>query len=763
MSTAETSAAQVTHAAALAQQNAVDPQAVRDDPALKVKRQRDLATPPKGQKAISTYSPVDARRLAADVLACTNNGSVASRIVRVITINGESKHFEMLTGQDGLTFGLTDWAGSAIPDFFQAFARKFPAELVRLFGADSKHLLDKDWIEANNGPHSGDADYGRRDANDAGLIRFEWLRVGLARLLGDPRFRAFQLDHFTEGKIGRARRLCAAHGFTRQFSLAALANICNSGPGKMNRLVAAAAAVNKGSPGRALEDRIVESAVTAYARADIKEAGKKLKAGKKIDVAEIEASVEAILAAGFGRSGVDPAKVAVKSHYARRVAMLFRHFPHERDDPFTELGGYTVGPTLVVPEDYEPPPAGYEPAPAGFSDDTEPDESCFVQPVLVAEREPGRKDSPARPVPVASPPVTSPVGPTTTAVPVASTAKAVPAALASAGPALARPALTGEATPAVATPVHALSPAALGPEPADAQPVSFDRKSFAGLIAHNRHVGGLLLAAYDEGRLELQGKDAAQVRELADAGAYFFTTNKSKPDVAKNVCISHQALDVLEVLVRSSLAAEPGSFYILSLMREPKIYDDDPKKNGNHGRLFAAGSPGKDRRGRPVTGISSGIDVGGYGGDRIELANIGPSDPTQPLGERHRATFASKRARTISGVAAVMRTLPAGSYKLGLPVPAKVDAGRTGDEDLYVFLRVGMQIPPGIKARHPTIQSTGSPTGRFAKDLELVLEPARAALREALADNPNDPEIVVLMPDGVDHLHITVLGPGDRR
>ena len=46
---------------------------------------------------------------------------------------------------------------------------------------------------------------------------------------------------------------------------------------------------------------------------------------------------------------------------------------------------------------------------------------------------------------------------------------------------------------------------------------------------------------------------------------------------------------------------------------------------------------------------------------------------------------------------------------------------------------------------------------------DLVLEPARAALRKAVADNPNDPEIVVLMPDGVDHLHITVLGPGDRR
>ena len=96
-------------------------------------------------------------------------------------------------------------------------------------------------------------------------------------------------------------------------------------------------------------------------------------------------SAEPTRAACFGPSGVDPGKVAVKSHSARRVAMLFRHFPHERDDPFTELGGYTVGPTLVVPEDYEPPPAGYEPAPAGFSDDTEPDESCFWLPPTLLE------------------------------------------------------------------------------------------------------------------------------------------------------------------------------------------------------------------------------------------------------------------------------------------------------------------------------------------------------------------------------------------
>jgi hypothetical protein len=47
-------------------------------------------------------------------------------------------------------------------------------------------------------------------------------------------------------------------------------------------------------------------------------------------------------------------------------------------------------------------------------------------------------------------------------------------------------------------------------------------------------------------------------------------------------------------------------------------------------------------------------------------------------------------------------------------------------------------------------------TGAFRKDLEVVLEPARTAMREATNLNPMA-KIQYMYPDGVDHVHVEAL------
>src|SRR5215472_13454626 len=66
--------------------------------------------PHRGPSSYTIYQPVDPVRVKADVMRVASNGSLMSRCLLVLTVDGNSKNFETITGQDGLTFGITDFA-----------------------------------------------------------------------------------------------------------------------------------------------------------------------------------------------------------------------------------------------------------------------------------------------------------------------------------------------------------------------------------------------------------------------------------------------------------------------------------------------------------------------------------------------------------------------------------------------------------------------------------------------------------------------------
>jgi len=135
---------------------------------------------------------------------------------------------------------------------------------------------------------------------------------------------------------------------------------------------------------------------------------------------------------------------------------------------------------------------------------------------------------------------------------------------------------------------------------------------------------------------------------------------------------------------------------------------------GPHGEPQADGSA-----------IGRAVDIMAYGGFSIHVKTPANA-PT-----------------AISGVAPVISHLPAGKYTLGLPRPGG-----------------GPKIDPGNDVFLPVTnldQVTKSPgKGSFKADLELVLEPARTAIRAAVLRNPGA-RIQFMYPDGVDHVHVKAL------
>jgi hypothetical protein len=202
-----------------------------------------------------------------------------------------------------------------------------------------------------------------------------------------------------------------------------------------------------------------------------------------------------------------------------------------------------------------------------------------------------------------------------------------------------------------------------------------------------------LVRALDERRLQAQANNVeGQIRALAKGGQW--------TDGHGNVMrASHEILVALAGLVAGS-----GTMQLLSLFRF---------KNGPHGEPQSDGS-----------GLGRAVDISGYQGFNINLKNPA-NTPT-----------------TISGVAAVVGRLPKGNYALGLPRPG---GGPLIDPKNDVFLPV---------TSHNQVDH--SPTGAFRTDLELVQEPARAALRQASNGN-SSARIKFMFPDGVDHLHLKAM------
>jgi hypothetical protein len=204
--------------------------------------------------------------------------------------------------------------------------------------------------------------------------------------------------------------------------------------------------------------------------------------------------------------------------------------------------------------------------------------------------------------------------------------------------------------------------------------------------------GGMLsvIRALDEKRLQANMNDVrGQLRAIANDGMW----TDPKGNVLK---ASPELINLLAGLVDNG-----ATMTIMSLFRF---------KNGPHGEPQADG-----------TAIGRAIDIMGYGGFDIHLKKPANKD------------------NAIAGVCAVISHLPAGKYALGLPRPG---GGPLIDPPNDVFLPV---------TDHS--QVVHSPGGSLKKDLEFLLEPAKTAVKAAVAGNPGA-KIQFMFPDGVDHIHV---------
>jgi len=205
--------------------------------------------------------------------------------------------------------------------------------------------------------------------------------------------------------------------------------------------------------------------------------------------------------------------------------------------------------------------------------------------------------------------------------------------------------------------------------------------------------GGIaaIIRALDERRLTADMNDVrGQLRALASDGQW-------KDPAGHILRASPELINTLAGLVGMN-----GRMTIMSLFRY---------RNGPHGEPQPDGSA-----------VGRAVDIMGY-----ETFNIHLKSP-------------ANAPNAIAGVAAVINHLPAGKYTLGLPRPG---GGPKIDPPNDVFFSV-----TGLD------QVTKSPgKGVFKRDLELVLEPARTALADAVKANPGA-RIQFMYPDGVDHVHV---------
>jgi len=279
---------------------------------------------------VTDYSPADADRLAADVLRVSSNGSFVSRVLRVITRDGRSKHFEMLTGQDGLTFGVTDFAAGSVASFFRAAASAYPDAFTAAFGARGATLLDAAWVARENG--------GRHEYDNRGLIRYEWLRVGLAELLAAPRLRGLQLSRFVEGKVTPSHRAFTAAGLTAEWTLATMIGVANSfGAGGMRdgflrRAVEKADAQHL--TGSARETFIAQDIAARYIGRDV----------------DAEPNARKVLACIRDPSVPIPSSDSGLGHRGRRMREVLRAFP-DRAAPVVALGTFALAAGETWPQD----------------------------------------------------------------------------------------------------------------------------------------------------------------------------------------------------------------------------------------------------------------------------------------------------------------------------------------------------------------------------------------------------------------------------
>lgn len=280
-----------------------------------------LDTPPKypGTSQYTVYKPQPASRVQQAVLQACNNGSFVSRCLRVISRVGQSKNFETITGQDGLTFGITDFAtDGGVAEFMELVFDRAPDSFKIAFNGYVDNLLDRHWIKANNGGGNGNS------ANDNGLIKFEWLRKGLDLILTNPELRPVQLENFHRGKVEPSLIKFQSEGYALEFTLATMIALANSLGASGMRKALESAIEGVGNLGDGTEPAVARALLERYIFGDPHPG---MNDTKLINAAYSNAQLPA--ESGLG-------------HRGRRAYWLFKVFPPASSKPFTDLGEFAA-------------------------------------------------------------------------------------------------------------------------------------------------------------------------------------------------------------------------------------------------------------------------------------------------------------------------------------------------------------------------------------------------------------------------------------
>ena len=144
---------------------------------------------------------------------------------------------------------------------------------------------------------------------------------------------------------------------------------------------------------------------------------------------------------------------------------------------------------------------------------------------------------------------------------------------------------------------------------------------------YSQQVGQMLVQAVQDGQMTFTNpnREGQQIQQLAESGVITVSGN--------TVEIDNELLTMLQALTSNTPATpENPEFSILSLVRY---------KQGPHGQVVS-----------PERAVCKAVDINRYGGHQIDMRN-----PTEAL----------------TGVVAIIKALPPGSYALGLPRAPRLD------------------------------------------------------------------------------------------
>lgn len=272
----------------------------------------------KGQQPTATqytvYRPTQSARVTRDVMDATANGSLVSRVLRVITVDVTAKNFEMITGQDGLTFGIGDFARDSIPTWMQEVNQSYQTKMRTAFGDHIQDVLGQ-WIHDHN-----------VRKNDNGLVAVTWLRLGLSNLLCDPEVKTAQLAAWRSTTVEPAKKVFDQEHFTLEISLASMIGIANSkGVNGMRAVFREAANGVQPPNGTERELAITRKALEQYATGDPHRLA-----------ARDDGAVHAIL---YEHNEVSCSPLG---HRAKRVCMIAKYFNPGNAIRFSGMGSFSI-------------------------------------------------------------------------------------------------------------------------------------------------------------------------------------------------------------------------------------------------------------------------------------------------------------------------------------------------------------------------------------------------------------------------------------